>query len=172
MRIIMLSHGYPPTMSGVTRVVQKISCYMSKRGHEVCVVSASEHGTAYQATDDGVQLIRVRSYHNPFWHDGRLPWVNSTDLKNIIANFTPDLIHSHENVILSTQLLRLKPTLNTPIIVSCYFLPVFATYYLRLGTILGKVLQQIQWKFFIWSFNQYDHAIFSTQAQLQPYLDH
>ena len=172
MRILMLSHGYPPTLSGVTRVVQKLSRDMIKRGHTVCVVAASEHGSTYRAEDDGVQLIRLSSYNNPFWRDGRFPWINSIELQKIIDSFKPDLIHSHENVILSTQLLRLKPGLNVPVIVSCYFLPVFATYYLRLGKTLGKLSQQIQWKFFIGSFNKYDHAIFSTHSHLQPFLEH
>lgn len=172
MRILMLSHGYPPTLSGVTRVVQKIARGMIKRGHTVCVAAASEHGSAYRAEDEGVQLIRLGSFYNPFWRDGRLPWINSIELQKIIDSFKPDLIHSHENVILSTQLLRLKPDLNIPVIVSCYFLPIFATYYLRLGKTIGKLSQQIQWKFFIWNLNKYDHAIFSTHSHLQPFLEH
>lgn len=172
MRILMLSHGYPPTLSGVTRVVQKISRGMVEQGHQVCVVAASDRGSPYRSSEDGIEIVRVRSYFNPFWHEGRFPWISTSQLREIIHRFEPDLIHSHENVILSSQLLRIKPELAIPAIVSCYFLPEFASYYLRFGALPGKYIQAYQWKWIINSFNQYDHAIFSTQAHLRPYREH
>jgi glycosyltransferase involved in cell wall biosynthesis len=172
MRILMLSHGYPPTLSGVTRVVQKISRGMVKRGHQVCVVAASDRGSAYQSNDEGVELVRLRSFFNPFWHEGRVPWISIGQLRQIIHRTNPDLIHSHENLILSSQLLKISPSLAIPVIVSCYFLPEFASHYLRVGEVPGKYIQAYQWKWIIESFNQYDHAVFSTQAHLRPYQEH
>jgi 1,2-diacylglycerol 3-alpha-glucosyltransferase len=66
MHILMLSHGYPPTISGVTLVVQKVARAMVERGHDVTVVTASDHGAPYQSEDQGVRLWRVRSAPNPF----------------------------------------------------------------------------------------------------------
>jgi hypothetical protein len=52
----MASHGYPPTVSGVTLVVQKLARAMVARGHRVTVVTASERGESYEAEDEGVAL--------------------------------------------------------------------------------------------------------------------
>ena len=78
MRILMFSHGYPPIISGVSLVVQKVAREMVKRGHQVAVVTASDDGTPYQDQDQGVELMRVRSAPNPFWSEGRLPIVGTT----------------------------------------------------------------------------------------------
>jgi hypothetical protein len=44
MCILMVGHGYPPIVSGVTLVVQKIALAMAQRGHAVTVITASEGG--------------------------------------------------------------------------------------------------------------------------------
>ena len=64
MRILMVSHGYPPTISGVTLVVQKLAQAMARRGHSVTVVASSHRYKPCQTTDEGVRLIRIRSIHN------------------------------------------------------------------------------------------------------------
>ncbi|MCL7454858.1 MAG: glycosyltransferase, partial [Anaerolineae bacterium] len=108
MRILMLSHGYPPVISGVTLVVQKVAREMVRRGHEVTVVTASDRGTAYQDEDEGVKLMRVRSAPNPFWSEGRLPILSYERLKEIVAGFQPDVINTHDSGLLGVQLYRLE----------------------------------------------------------------
>ena len=172
MRIVMLSHGYPPTVSGVTLVVQKVSRTLVKRGHSVAVITGSERQQAYREEDEGVQLFRVRSKSNPFWKEGPIPFIDSTELQEIIAEFDPDLIHTHENAILTRQLLRLKHKKKVPMLLSCYFLPRYVTQYLRWGSTLERLIQDAIWKYTINSFNQFDHVIFSTLSQQREYLEH
>jgi 1,2-diacylglycerol 3-alpha-glucosyltransferase len=101
MHILMLSHGYPPTISGVTLVVQKVARAMVERGHDVTVVTASDHGAPYQSEDQGVRLWRVRSAPNPFWSEGRLPLLTYDRLKEIVAQVQPDVINTHDSALLS-----------------------------------------------------------------------
>ncbi|MGD2049807.1 MAG: glycosyltransferase, partial [Chloroflexota bacterium] len=107
MRILMLSHGYPPVISGVTLVVQKVAREMVSRGHEVTVVTASDRGTPYQDQDQGVELMRVRSAPNPFWSEGRLPLLSIDGLQEIIDQNQPDIINTHDSGLLGLQLFRL-----------------------------------------------------------------
>lgn len=171
MRMLMLSHGYPPTISGVTLVVQKISRAMVSRGHEVTVVTASETKRGYQDDDQGVRLIRLHAFPNPFWKEGPIPYVRLGELEAIVDEFQPDLIHTHENVILSRQLLRLKKTQTVPRVSSCYFLPRYVTHYLRWPGLKG-LLEKLIWRIAIRNLNQYDHTIFSTSSQEHDYLEH
>lgn len=172
MRIMMLSHGYPPTLSGVTLVVQKISRALVRMGHQVLVMTASDRMDPYSDEDEGVQLERVRSIRNPFWSEGPVPWASTKTLQQQIDRFQPDVIHIHENAILSFQLLRLPRLPGVPYISSCYFLPRFATQYLRWGPALEKAVRSFIWKYAVSNLNRYDHVIFSTRTQQQEFIQH
>ena len=172
MRIMMLSHGYPPTVSGVTLVVQKVSRTLVQRGHSVAVITGSERRQAYREVDEGVQLIRVRSRANPYWKEGPIPFTDTKELLEIIAEFDPDIIHTHENAVLTRQLLRLKHKIKAPMLLSCYFLPRYVTQYLRWGSTLERLIQATIWRYTIHSFNLFDHVIFSTVSQQREYLEH
>jgi glycosyltransferase involved in cell wall biosynthesis len=169
---MMLSHGYPPTISGVSLVVQKLSRALVRRGHEVLVVTASEHRKPYSSVDEGVQLERLRSIRNPFWSEGPVPWINTRNLEELIRDFQPDVIHTHENALLSFQLLRLSSLRTVPWISSCYFLPRFVTHYLRWGALLRRGIENGLWKYGVSNLNQYDLVIFSTHTQQQDFIQH
>jgi glycosyltransferase involved in cell wall biosynthesis len=145
---------------------------MVKMGHKVLVVTASERGEPYTIEEDGVQLERVSSFSNPFWHEGPIPWANSDTLRDIIDRFQPDLIHTHENAVLSFQLLRLGRISSVPWISSCYYLPRYVTHYLRWGEPLENVIENTLWKYAISNLNRYDYVIFSTQTQRQAFIEH
>ena len=172
MRILMLSHGYPPVISGVTLVVQKVARAMVKRGHEVTVVTASDRGPAYQAEDQGVRLLRVRSAPNPFWTEGRLPILSYDQLKEIVAEVEPDIINTHDGAFLSMQLYRLEhEKCHVPELLTCHYLPRFVTYYVHAGNVVEKVLEDITWEFTMRMINGFDHVIFPTRTQQQAFVD-
>jgi glycosyltransferase involved in cell wall biosynthesis len=172
MKLLMLSHGYPPTVSGVTLVVQKISRALVRKGHQVTVLTASERRKPYSAMDEGVQLVRIHSIPNLFWREGPIPYIWPGELRRVIADVQPDLIHTHENAILSRQLLRLRRELPVPLVSSCYFLPRYVTHYLRWGKPLEVRIREAVWKSTIKNLNQYDHVIFSTKSQQNSFVEH
>ncbi len=168
----MLSHGYPPTISGVSLVVQKISRALVQKGHTIRVVTASERGKPYRMDDQGVEVIRIRGVLNPFWREGPYPAIGLGELRGIIADFKPQVIHTHENVFFSNQLLRLREELSQPLVSSCYFLPRYVTHYLRFGTAINRLIQEVIWRYIIRNLNRYDHTVFSTRTQMQDFIDH
>ncbi|MEJ2011511.1 MAG: glycosyltransferase [Anaerolineales bacterium] len=166
MHILMLSHGYPPTISGVTLVVQKVARSMAARGHEVTVVTASDHGTPYQTEDNGVRLWRVRSAPNPFWSEGRLPLLTYDRLKEIVAEVKPDVINTHDSALLSWQLYRLEHQKgHVPEVLTCHFLPRFVTYYVRVGDAIEQMVEEITWDVTLRMMSGFDHIIFPTGTQ-------
>jgi glycosyltransferase involved in cell wall biosynthesis len=150
----------------VTLVVQKLARALVRRGHQVLVITASERGEPYSDEDEGVQLERRCSIKNPFWSEGPMPWATASTLAKLIRRFQPDLIHTHENALLSLQLLRLRPQLGVPRISSCYYLPRYVTQYLP-G---GGALEAILWKYTISNLNRYEHIIFSTRTQQEEFM--
>ena len=81
--------------------------------------------------DRDVQGIRIRSRRNPYWLEGPIPLVTLGALRSAISETRPQLIHTHENAVLSLQILRLRSTLNLPMVASCYFYPYFLTALLK-----------------------------------------
>jgi 1,2-diacylglycerol 3-alpha-glucosyltransferase len=171
MRILILSHGYPPTISGVTLVVQKIARAMVKRGHAVRVITASDKGDPYHDEDQGVELVRLQSTANPFWSEGPLPIILKDDLEQMTSDFEPDVINIHENALLSMQLIRLNDDLEIPQILTCHYLPRFVTHFLNWGDGIDELIENIAWEYSIRMINLYDHVTFPTQTQQKAFIE-
>jgi 1,2-diacylglycerol 3-alpha-glucosyltransferase len=172
MKILMLSHGYPPVISGVTLVVQKIAREMVRRGHEVTVLTASDRGAPYVDQDQGVTLMRVRSVPNPFWSEGRLPVLSYDGLGDIVADIQPDVINTHDSGLLGVQLYRLKhDKRQLPEILTCHFFPGYVTYYVNMGDVVEDALEEITWQYSIRIINGFDHVIFPTQTQQSAFVE-
>ena len=172
MQILVLSHGYPPTVSGVSLVVQKVSRALVSRGHRVTVITASERGERYRDEDQGVHLLRVRSRPNPFWTEGPIPLLGRKDLEAAIDKFRPDIIHSHDPVVLSLQVLRLGEDLTIPRLLTCQWLPRFVEPYLPKGKASRRSIHALGWKYSVNLVNQFDHVIFSSLTQRDAFAEH
>lgn len=164
MRILMASHGYPPTVSGVTLVVQKVARAMVQRGHEVTVITASDHGDPYRDEDEGVQLIRIRAAFNPFWKEAPIPFIGQNDLEEIVEEVQPDIIHAHESAFLGMQVARLDQGADLPRVASCYYVPRFAARYLSWNDEPREVVESVVRFYSTWFYNHFDHVVFSTAA--------
>lgn len=172
MRILMFSHGYLPTLSGVTLVVQKIARSMVQRGHEVTVVTASEKHLPYNSEDQGVRLQRVWGIPNPFWWEGPIPILGPSAIRKLAEQFRPDVIHTHENVVLSNLLLQVKWGKSRPVIISsCYSLPSYVTQYLHFGWLESRY-EALAWKVAIGNLNQFEHVVFCTRTHERDFLAH
>jgi glycosyltransferase involved in cell wall biosynthesis len=171
MRILTISHGYPPTLSGVTLVAQKLSRAMVRRGHSVTVVAASEHGVAHEDEDEGVRVVRLQSRSNPFWSDGALPVVSQAELRQIVLDAQPDIVHSHETALLSLQLLRLGLDHEVPLVATCHYLPRFVSQYVGWDGRLDVLAEGIVWEYAIRLLNQFDHVVFPSNTQAAAFAE-
>lgn len=166
MHILMLSHGYPPAISGVTLVVQKVARAMVSLGHQVTVVTASDRGAPYRVEDRGVILRRVRSAPNPFWSEGRLPLLTYERLREIIDETQPDVINTHDGALLSWQLYLFEGgRAHIPEVLTCHFLPRFVSYYIHVGDVVERMIENLTWEFTVHMINAFDHVIFPTESQ-------
>jgi glycosyltransferase involved in cell wall biosynthesis len=171
MRIMMFSHGYPPTISGVTLVVQKIARSMVQRGHEVLVITASEKHLPYQSEDQGVHLNRVLGIPNIFWLEGPIPFISPPAIRYITDRFQPDVIHTHDNGPVSNILLWTHWDTRPKLISSCYTLPRYFTQYTNLGG-LESWIERFMWNYYIGNLNKYEHVVFCTRTHQRDFLEH
>jgi glycosyltransferase involved in cell wall biosynthesis len=171
MRILMFSHGYLPTLSGVSVVVQKIARAMVQCGHEVTVVTASEKHLPYQTDDQAVHLQRVWGMPNPFWWEGPMPITSIHAIQNLVDRFQPDVIHCHDNAFLSHLVVRMHWNSRIRLISSCYTLPRFFTQYFDRSR-LNSWVEASMWKYYIGLLNQFEHVVFCTRTHEREFLDH
>lgn len=171
MRLLLASHGYPPTISGVTVVVQKLARAMTGRGHHVVVLTASDRGEPYQTTDQEVTVIRVRSTANPFWKEGPIPLVTQREVEKIVKEWQPDVIHAHEAGLLARHLLGLARERDIPILSTCHYVPNFTTHYLNTINEVDAVVESIIWSYSVRLHNQFDTVVFPSQAHRRLFLD-
>jgi glycosyltransferase involved in cell wall biosynthesis len=171
MRILMFSHGYPPTLSGVTLVVQKIARAMVEQGHAVTVVTASEKNFPYQTEDHGVQLERILGIPNPFWWEGPMPFIFPFAIQRIADRFKPDIIHTHDNGYSSLVLPRVKWNASQRLITSCYTLPSFFTQFLKPGELESRI-NSLMWNYYLNNLGHYEHVVFCTHTHERDFLAH
>jgi glycosyltransferase involved in cell wall biosynthesis len=171
MRILMFSHGYPPTLSGVTLVVQKIARAMVERGHAVMIVTASERHLPYHTEDQGVQLERILGIPNPFWWEGPMPIISPGSIRSLAERFKPDIIHTHDNGYQSLVLPMVKWDTSQRLITSCYTLPSFFTQFLRPGELEAR-FDALMWKYYLQNLGHYEHVVFCTHTHERDFLAH
>lgn len=170
MRILMLSHGYPPTVSGVTLFVQNLARAMVRKGHTVTVVTASDRGSPYRDEDEGVRLMRVRSTRNPFWREGPLPWPTRRALRRIVEEVQPEILHTHEAAYLAWQITGVARRTGLPVMATCHFVPRFVTRYVTLGEKPppfkpSSVVEKTMWAYTKRLFNRFDRVVFDSATQ-------
>lgn len=168
MRIMLVSHAYPPTISGVTVVVHKLAHAMRARGHEVLVVAASDRGVPYEHNDDGVHVVRVRSAPNPYWPEGRLPLATSENLAEVVSGFAPHIVHSHESAWLAWQLSRIRENLPVPLAATCHFVPRFLSHYVG-RPLRSESRERVAWRVAVRLLNRFDRVAFPTETQRAMY---
>lgn len=100
MRIIVIIHEYPPIGGGGGAAAREICRGLVRRGHEVKVLTAHYKGLSHRETDEGVDVIRLRSLRRQPFRAG-LPAMTAFIFSGLWAGlrltraWQPDVIHAH-----------------------------------------------------------------------------
>jgi len=100
MKILVLTHEFPPVGGGGGRVAQDIAAGLARRGHEIRVLTARLEGLAADEIVAGVRVQRVASmrreaFRADFADMARYDWSALTVGLKIIREWKPDVIHAH-----------------------------------------------------------------------------
>ena len=100
MKILVLTHEYPPVGGGGGQVAQDICHGMVERGHEITVVTAHMEGLPKEEIDNGICLRRIPSLRREAFRADLMAmggyvlsglWTSY----RLIKRWQPDLIHVH-----------------------------------------------------------------------------
>lgn len=112
MNILMLTNLYTPRIGGVTRSVQTYSAELRRQGHQVKIVAPHFVGEPTFEPD----VVRVPSIANIASTGFSLPLPVPSFLLQELADFQPQMVHSHHPFLLGDTALRIAAQWNAPIV--------------------------------------------------------
>jgi glycosyltransferase involved in cell wall biosynthesis len=117
-------------------------------------------------------LVRILGIPNAFWPEGPLPFTIPWEIRKLVDEFRPDIIHTHENALLSWMLVRTRWNSVRPIMItSSYSLPRYASYYLHFGG-LDTWFENRLWSYIVGHLNRYEHVVFCTHTHECEFIEH
>jgi glycosyltransferase involved in cell wall biosynthesis len=119
MKILVLTHEYPPVGGGGGRVAQDISRGLAQRGHQVRVLTALCGQLSAHEEQDGVEILRLKSFRREMFRaDMRAMagFVFSALREGLrqAREWQPDIVHAHFAVPAGLPALLLKRFTGTP----------------------------------------------------------
>jgi len=93
MKILIASDLHYPTINGVATFSRNLARGLADRGHEVLVIAPSQAGKRCKEVDGNHVIIRTDSVPFPFYQNFRISLNPGREIKKIINDFDPDVIH-------------------------------------------------------------------------------
>lgn len=94
MKILITSDLYPPVINGVATFSYNLAHGLAAAGHQVVVVAPSQTGKRSVEKDGHITIHRVRSVIFPFYQNIRISVTPQREMRRIINDFKPDIIHN------------------------------------------------------------------------------
>jgi len=93
MKILIASDLHYPTINGVATFARNLAKGLADRGHEVLVIAPSQTGKKCKEVDGNHIIVRTASVPFPFYQNYKISLNPSREVKKIIEDFDPDVIH-------------------------------------------------------------------------------
>lgn len=93
MKILIASDLHYPTINGVATFARNLARGLADHGHEVLVIAPSQSGKKCKEVDGNHVIIRTASIPFPFYQNYKISLNPSREVKKIIDDFDPDVIH-------------------------------------------------------------------------------
>lgn len=93
MKILIASDLHYPVFNGVATFSRNLARGLSEQGHEVIVIAPSQDGKKSVEIDGNYTIYRTRSVVFPFYQNFRISLTPQLEVRKIIQDFKPDIIH-------------------------------------------------------------------------------
>jgi glycosyltransferase involved in cell wall biosynthesis len=96
---------------------------MAARGHEVLVIAPSQTGKKYREKDGNYTIVRTATVVFPFYQNYRISLSPYLEVKKIIKEFNPDVIHLQTFLMISQSVLRYAQKYDIPVVSTNHAMP-------------------------------------------------
>lgn len=170
MKIAMLSHTYPPMISGAALFAGRLAEALAKHGHDVLVITASEQGKPHQTCCGHLTVMRLSSVPNPFRVGQRnLLWPQQQTL-SALHDFAPDILHVHDAFQLVYFALTYARKNRSPCIATLHGLPSLVS--VHLPQRIRPIVEQALWRYATKLLHHFDAAVAPSETAAREFESH
>ena len=123
MKILIASDLHDPTINGVATFSRNLAQGLAERGHEVLVIAPSQTGKRYKEVDGNHTIVRTVSVPFPFYQNFRISLNPSREVKAIIEEFDPDVIHIQMLMWIGQAAMKYGNKMGIPIVSTNHAMP-------------------------------------------------
>ncbi|HEU0266540.1 MAG TPA: glycosyltransferase, partial [Candidatus Saccharimonadaceae bacterium] len=125
MKILIAADLHWPTINGVATFSRNLAEGLAARGHEVVVIAPSQKrsGRSYEEQDGDYLIKRTISVPFPFYQNFRISVSPRREVKKIIEEFEPDVIHIQMLLGIGQAVMHYGTRYNIPIVATNHAIP-------------------------------------------------
>jgi glycosyltransferase involved in cell wall biosynthesis len=123
MKILIASDLHYPTINGVASFSRNLAKGLAAHGHEVLVIAPSQNGKRSKEVDGNHVIVRTVSVIFPFYQNFRISLNPAREVKKIIKDFDPDVIHIQMLMGIGQATMRYGNKMGIPIVSTNHAMP-------------------------------------------------
>lgn len=123
MKILIASDLHYPTINGVATFSRNLAKGLAKSGHEVLVIAPSQTGKKSKEVDGNHVIIRTAAVPFPFYQNFRISLNPYREVKKIIDDFEPDVIHIQMLLGIGQAVMKYGNKIGVPIVSTNHAMP-------------------------------------------------
>lgn len=147
--VLVVAETYPPDINGSSQFSRRLAQAMAQRGHTVHVAAPRPgRGPSVRRMDGRVTEHRLRS-HTAFTYTTFnlcLPWEVSGQIKRLLDDVRPDVVHIECHYILGRLFAREAQRRGIRLIGTNHFIPENIEQYLPLPDVIRRIYRRISWR--------------------------
>jgi len=123
MKILIASDLHYPTINGVATFSRNLAKGLAAHGHEVLVIAPSQNGKRSKEVDGNHVIVRTVSVIFPFYQNFRISLNPAREVRKIIKDFDPDVIHIQMLLGIGQATMRYGNKMGIPIVSTNHAMP-------------------------------------------------
>ncbi len=168
MKILIAADLHWPTVNGVAVFSRNLAKGLAARGHEVIVIAPSQRrsGRAGEETDGNYLIKRTMSVPFPFYQNFRISVSPRREVRRIIEEFQPDVIHLQMVLGVSQAAMRYGKRYGIPVVATNHAIPENLMDNIRLLAPISKPINYLITEAGARFYAKADHVTMPTQAAI------
>lgn len=168
MKILIAADLHWPTINGVAVFSRNLAKGLAAHGHEVLVIAPSQRrsGLAEEEWDDNHLVKRTISVPFPFYQNFRISVTPRREVKRIIEEFEPDVIHIQMLLGIGQAAMRYGKRYSIPVVTTNHAIPENLMDNIKLLAPISKPINYLITEYGARFHSKADHVTMPTQAAI------
>ncbi len=168
MKILIAADLHWPTINGVATFSRNLAQGLAEHGHEVLVIAPSQRrsGLAEEEWDGKYLIKRTISVPFPFYQNFRISVSPRREVKRIIEDFEPDVVHIQMLLGIGQAAMRYAKRYNIPVVTTNHAIPENLMDNIRLLAPISKPINYLITEYGARFHSKADYVTMPTQAAI------